>query len=193
MSDYDLVITDVRIVDPERAEPAPGDIAIRDGRIVATGAGLAAEAAGVFDGGGLLAFPGVVDAHQHWGIYNPLAEDAAPRAAPAAQGGVTTGLNYMRTGQYYLNHGGPYAEFFPEVLRRIRGPLLRRLRLPPRADDERATSTRSRSLIDDFGVTSFKIFMFYGGYGLHGASSRPDDVPDDRRPTSATTSRTSSS
>ena len=26
-------------------------------------------------------------------------------------------------------------------------------------------------LIDEFGVTSFKIFMFYGGHGLHGASS----------------------
>ena len=30
-------------------------------------------------------------------------------------------LNYMRTGQYYLNRGGPYAEFFPEVLRQIEG------------------------------------------------------------------------
>ena len=40
-------------------------------------------AAEVVDGGGQLAFPGVVDAHQHWGIYNPLAEDAGPRAAPA--------------------------------------------------------------------------------------------------------------
>ena len=27
------------------------------------------------------------------------------------------------------------------------------------------------SIIDEFGITSFKIFMFYGGHGLHGASS----------------------
>ena len=34
----------------------------------------------------------------------------------SAQGGVTTALSYMRTGQYYLNKGGDYADFFPEVL-----------------------------------------------------------------------------
>ena len=27
------------------------------------------------------------------------------------------------------------------------------------------------NIIDEFGITSFKIFMFYGGHGLHGASS----------------------
>ena len=52
-------------------------------------------------------FPGVVDAHQHWGIYNPLGEDADTESRASAQGGVTTGLTYMRTGQYYLNQGGP--------------------------------------------------------------------------------------
>jgi hypothetical protein len=31
---------------------------------------------GIVDGRGLVAFPGVVDAHQHRGIYNPLGEDA---------------------------------------------------------------------------------------------------------------------
>ena len=32
-------------------------------------------------------------------------------------GGVTSSLNYIRTGQYYLNRGGPYREVMPEVLR----------------------------------------------------------------------------
>jgi allantoinase len=31
-------------------------------------------------------------------------------------GGVTSSLNYFRTGQYYLNKGGSYADFYPEVL-----------------------------------------------------------------------------
>ena len=35
----------------------------------------------------------------------------------AAMGGVTSSLNYLRTGQYYLNRGGPYAEFMPEAMR----------------------------------------------------------------------------
>ena len=29
---------------------------------------------------------------------------------------MTTSLTYMRSGQYYLNKGGAYAELFPEVL-----------------------------------------------------------------------------
>ena len=49
----------------------------------------------------------------------------------------------MRTGQYYLNKGGPYADFFPEVLEPTDGHAVRRLRLPPRADEQASTSTRS--------------------------------------------------
>jgi dihydroorotase-like cyclic amidohydrolase len=71
----------------------------------------------VHDGGGRLAFPGVVDAHMHSGIYSPLAEDAVSESRAAAMGGVTSSLNYFRTGQYYLNKGGPYKKFFPEVLK----------------------------------------------------------------------------
>ena len=135
MSDYDLVITDVRIVDPERAEPVPGDIAIRDGRIVATGPDLTADAAGVFDGGGLLAFPGVVDATSTGESTTRSRCDTELESRASAQGGVTTGLNYMRTGQYYLNRCGPYAEYCPRCCAVPRAGL-RRLRLPPRADDE---------------------------------------------------------
>ena len=67
------------------------------------------------------AFPGVVDAHQHWGIYKPLAEDTDTESRAGAQGGVTTAINYMRTGAYYMNRGGPYAELFPEVLAAAEG------------------------------------------------------------------------
>ena len=79
--------------------------------------GIDAERAkAVYDGSGRLAFPGVVDAHMHSGIYSPLDEDAVSESQAAAMGGVTSSLNYFRTGQYYLNKGGPYAKFFPEVL-----------------------------------------------------------------------------
>ena len=92
------------------------------------------SAKNVYDGNGRLAFPGVVDAHMHSGIYSPLDEDAVSESKAAAQGGVTSSLNYFRTGQYYLNKGGPYAKFFPEVLKLSARTLPRRLRLPPRAD-----------------------------------------------------------
>ena len=112
MSDLDLIITNVSVVVPGQDEPQPLDIGIKDGRIARLEAGLSG-AGRVVDGGGKVAFPGVVDAHQHWGIYNPLPEDAVSESRASAQGGVTTAITYMRTGQYYLNKGGPYSEFFP--------------------------------------------------------------------------------
>ena len=39
-------------------------------------------------------------------------------------GGVTSMLTYFRTGQYYLNKGGSYAEFYPEVLDISQGAVL---------------------------------------------------------------------
>jgi len=57
----------------------------------------------------------------HTGIYAPLAEDAVSESRAAAQGGVTSSLNYMRTGQYYLNRGGPYRTFMPEVFKQSDG------------------------------------------------------------------------
>ena len=80
------------------------------------GASPPSDAREVLDGRGLLAFPGLVDAHMHVGIYQPLADDAVTESQAAASGGVTTELTYFRTGEYYLNRGGPYREFFPEVL-----------------------------------------------------------------------------
>ncbi|MEE3921376.1 hypothetical protein V2I01_33485 [Micromonospora sp. BRA006-A] len=83
MSTYDLLLTNVRVVRHDRPEPELMDIGVTDGRISRVAPQIdPAEAAQVVDGGGRLAFPGVVDAHQHWGIYNPLSEDAVSRAAP---------------------------------------------------------------------------------------------------------------
>ena len=77
------------------------------------------------------------------GHLQPAAQDTGTESRRRAQGGVTTALTYMRTGQYYLNKGGSYDDFFPEVLR-VGGPGLHRLRLPPGAHDAPSTSTRSR-------------------------------------------------
>jgi allantoinase len=168
---YDLLLKDVRIVRPNRAAVQRGDVAVKDGRFAKIGRGIApAEARRVVDGKGLLAFPGLVDPHMHTGIYSPLAEDAVSESRAAAQGGVTSSLNYFRTGQYYLNKGGPYAEFFPEVLAISDGRFHvdYAFHLAPM---DRGHIEEIPMLVDRHGVTSFKIYMFYGGYGLHGASS----------------------
>ncbi|MEU6075761.1 dihydroorotase family protein [Micromonospora sp. NPDC047074] len=171
MTSFDLLLRNVRVVRHDRPEPELLDVGVKDGRIARIAPAIeAGEAATVVDGGGRLAFPGVVDAHQHWGIYNPLGEDTATESRACAQGGVTSAITYMRTGQYYLNKGGEYADFFPEVLETSAGrsyvdyafhlaPMMRR-----HIDEIPA-------LVRDHGVTSFKVFMFYGSHGLHGRSA----------------------
>jgi allantoinase len=171
----DTVITNALVVSHDRPEPERLDIGIKDGKIVELAPSIATEGPGidgatVVDAGGKLAFPGVVDAHQHWGIYNPLSTDTEVESRACAQGGVTTALNYMRTGQYYLNKGGPYRDFFPEVLdaSKDRAHVDYAFHLAPMMKEHIDEIPR---LISEFGVTSFKIFMFYGGHGLHGRSA----------------------
>jgi allantoinase len=168
---YDRVIRDVELVRPDRPGTEHLDIGVREGTVVALEPRLDAASAGaVTEGGGLLAFPGAVDSHQHWGIYNPIETDADLESRASVQGGVTTALTYMRTGQYYLNKPGPYATFFPEVLERVEGRahIDYAFHLAPMSAEH---IREIPELIDRDGVTSFKIFMFYGGHGLHGRSS----------------------
>ncbi len=186
MASIELLIKNVRVVRPgdPAGTPPLSDIAVSDGTIVRVGPDLPEDdAATVVDGRGLLAFPGVVDAHQHWGIYNDLATDTRTESRASVQGGVTTALTYMRTGQYYLNKGGSYRDFFPEVLSLAEG----------RAYTDYAFHLAPMSaqhigeipyLVEEHGVTSFKIFMFYGGYGLHGRSTSQSEflmIPENER------------
>ena len=171
MTTLDLLIRGAKVVRAGQDEPAALDIGVRGGVIVELAGGLdAGEAAEVVDASGLLAFPGVVDAHQHWGIYNELGVDTDSESRACAQGGVTTALTYMRTGQYYLWKSGPYREFYPEVLERAAGRAFvdYGFHLAPMMKEHIAELP---SIVDDFGVTSFKIFMFYGAHGLHGRSN----------------------
>ena len=170
MSELDLIITNVSVVLDDHPEPQRVDIGVKDGKIARLEADLPAESATrVVDGRGRVVFPGVVDAHQHWGIYNPLQDDAVSESRASAQGGVTTALTYMRTGQYYLNKGGDYASFFPEVLELTEGRAFidYAYHLAPMSKQH---ISEIPSLIADHGVTSFKVFMFYGSHGLHGRS-----------------------
>ena len=168
--EYDLLIKNVRVVRPHGNVVFDADIAIRDGCFAKVAPGIdPTRAKAVHDGAGQLAFPGVVDAHMHSGIYSPLAEDAVSESKAAAMGGVTSSLNYFRTGQYYLNKGGPYRSFFPEVLKAAKDRFYvdYGFHLAPMSGQH---IDEIPMLIDKHGVSSFKIFMFYGSHGLHGAS-----------------------
>jgi allantoinase len=164
----DLIIKNVRVVRPKRQGIDLLDLGVRGGKFARIAPEISSiDAEAVFDGKRLLAFPGVIDGHMHAGIYSPLAEDAITESKAAASGGVTSMITYFRTGQYYLNQGGSYEEFYPKVLSISEGRYWADYgyHLAPiqgRHIDE------MEILATKFGVPSFKIFMFYGGYGLHG-------------------------
>ncbi len=168
LPDLDLVIKNVRVVRPNRNAVDLLDLGIRAGKFIRLAPEIPVEnAREVFEGNRWLAFPGVVDSHMHAGIYAPLAEDAVTESRAAVSGGVTSMITYFRTGQYYLNQGGSYSEFFPRVLEISEGRYwvdygYHLAPIQGRHIDE------MELLATEFGVPSFKIFMFYGGYGLHG-------------------------
>lgn len=173
--EFDLIVRNVRVVRPHGNVVHEADIAIKDGSFAAIAPGLdPTRAKTVHDGRGQLAFPGVVDAHMHSGIYSPLAEDAVSESKAAAIGGVTSSLNYFRTGQYYLNQGGPYRSFFPQVLKISKDRFFvdYGYHLAPMSGKH---IEELPMLIEKHGVASFKIFMFYGSHGLHGKSDSQRD------------------
>ena len=74
---YDRLIKNVRAVRPYHDGVEETDLAVKDGKFARIAPGIdPGEANEVFDGKGLLAFPGVVDGHTHAGIYSPLDQDA---------------------------------------------------------------------------------------------------------------------
>ena len=159
---FDLVIKNARVVRPNKASLDCLDIAVTDGKVARLAPEIRAEQArDVFDAGNLLAFPGCVDAHMHIGIYAPLAQDAVSESKAAAMGGVTSSLNYIRTGRYYLNRGGPYRDFMPEFLRQSAGRFWVDYGYHV-APIEAGHIDEMEDLVLDHGITSFKIFMFYG-------------------------------
>ena len=180
----DLIIKNVRVVRPRAQGVQAADIGIQDGRFARIAPQIPVqEAKALFDGKGRLAFPGCVDAHMHVGIYQPLEEDAPTESKAAAMGGVTSSLNYFRTGQYYLNRGGSWKNFIPELMRKSEGRFwvdyaYHMAPIESRHIDE------MEWLATHYGIPSFKIFMFYGGYGLHGRSSDQSEFlmigPDER-------------
>ncbi len=68
--EFDLLIKNVRVVRPHGNAVHEADIAIRGGKFAKVAPAIdPTRAKSVHDGGGRLAFPGVVDAHMHSGIY----------------------------------------------------------------------------------------------------------------------------
>lgn len=182
MTTYDLLIKNVSVVRPGIGRVEDVDVAVRDGVFTAIQPGIPADSAQeIVDGKGRLLFPGAVDVHQHWGIYNPLREDAESESRASAQGGVTSGITYVRTGAYYLNTSGPYREVFPQILEQARGRAYvdYSFHVAPILSEH----IEEIPYLIESGVPSFKVFMFYGTHGLHGRSADQSKflmIPEDQ-------------
>ncbi|MCL5950251.1 MAG: amidohydrolase family protein [Chloroflexi bacterium] len=181
---FDQIVKNVRVVRHNQEPAQPLDIGIKAGKFVRIVPQIDPEQGErVFDAHGLLGFPGVIDSHMHVGIYTPVDQDAMSESKAAVLGGVTTCMTYFRTGQYYLNKGGPYADFYPELLACSEGRYYADYcyHIAPISHSQ---IKEMELLVDRFGMTTFKIFMFYGGHGLHGRSDQQNQFlmigPDEK-------------
>jgi dihydropyrimidinase len=77
------------------------DIVIDGGKITGlVSPGSATQAQAVFDADGLVAMPGVIDPHVHFGLGSP--DDWRTETQAAAKGGVSCVLNYIQSPESYL-------------------------------------------------------------------------------------------
>ena len=162
----DLLIKNGNVVFPGRGV-VRADIAVDKGKISQIGTHLDLKAEETLDAKGKHVFPGIIDSHFHVGIYRPLDQDALSESASAVAGGVTTILSYFRTGRNYLNQSGPYETIFKKVLELSKDNFYSDYgyHLAP------VTRTHVKEipmLASDYGVTTFKYYMFYRGLVLKG-------------------------
>lgn len=133
---------------------AAADIAVENGRIVALyEPGQAPPGRRQIDATGLHVMPGVIDPHQHLGIYNDMAEDFRGDTKANAIGGVTSIVNYYRA-------NGSYHDIAPQVLAAGEGNSYIDYAFSFGAITETHFS-ETESIIDRYGVTSFKFYRNY--------------------------------
>jgi dihydropyrimidinase len=151
----DTLVRGGTVVFPERG-PEAADIVIRDGRIAAVQAPgeTGAAVADTIDATGLHIFPGIIEAHLHFGFAEPLTEYST-ETAYAAQGGVTTVLAYFLKNEAYSES---FAEFRAEAEARAFVDFGFHFST---ARDVHAEEIDT--YVNDFGVVSFKYFMNFKG------------------------------
>lgn len=159
----DLIIKNGTIITPSESYIA--DVAVKDEKIVAIGAGFNEEGAKVVDALGKLVLPGAIDAHTHLAMPfgGTVSSDgylAGTRAA--ACGGVTTVFDY------------PMQRKGSGIIETVEG---RKEMCDPEACVDYAfhciiTDLNDDTILDefkdavDYGITSFKCFLVYKKEGM---------------------------
>lgn len=149
---YDLVIEQGHVVFPGEGV-RKADIAVKNGKIAAIlYDGSEVDAARRIQANGLYVFPGLVDAHEHLGIYNSVAADFADTVENAI-GGITTVVNFYREPK-------SYHEVMPRLIEESEAHSL--------IDFSYTLGVLTNQHLDEmeeyveyFGLTSFKFFRNY--------------------------------
>ena len=103
---------------------------------------------------GLLAIPGIIDPHVHYGVYSPIEEAAVSESHVAAIGGVTTMMRMLRLGDSYKK------SLLPQLDASSKSHYV---------DYAIHASIFNQQQVDEMeycvenGITSFKLYMNLGG------------------------------
>ena len=103
---------------------------------------------------GLVAIPGLIDTHVHYGVYSPIDEAAKTESKAAALGGVTTMMRMLRLGKSYKTH--LQAQLDASRKSHYVDYAIHATVFDQKQADEMKFCT-------DNGITSFKIYMNLGG------------------------------
>jgi len=101
--DYDLVISNGRVMDPDTGYDAVANVGVRDGRIaVITGDTLSGRE--LIDATGLVVAPGFIDTHFHW--TRPVGYKLALRDGVTTAMDLEAGVYGPRVDEWYRLHAG---------------------------------------------------------------------------------------
>ena len=157
---FDTIITNGLVV--TATDTYAGDIAIRDGKIVAIGQGLPRDnAAKIIDAGGRHVFPGGIDVHTHLDMPfggTTSSDDFETGTRAAAFGGTTTLIDFA-------------IQYKGQTLRTALDSWLKKAESKAVSDysfhciitDLASAQLEEMNALVRDGVTSFKLFMAYPG------------------------------
>jgi dihydropyrimidinase len=103
---------------------------------------------------GLVAIPGLIDTHVHYGVYSPIEESAKTESHAAALGGVTTMMRMLRLGRSYKTH--LLAQLAASATAHYVDYAVHATIFDEKQADEMKFCTEN-------GITSFKLYMNLGG------------------------------
>lgn len=103
---------------------------------------------------GLVAIPGVIDTHVHYGVYSPIEEAAKTESRAAALGGVTSMMRMLRLGRSYKTH--LQAQLDASKTSHYVDYTIHATIFDERQADEMKFCAEN-------GITSFKLYMNLGG------------------------------